>query len=115
MKLKCLFYLILALFVFDSGTTIALADVAGDPSETTGTAYLQTPDDEAGFFGKIWVYVNYLFYAFYILGIVFIALAWVKFNQREYASVAWAIGGAIGLFLTPRLVTLLRSLAMDTA
>jgi TRAP-type C4-dicarboxylate transport system permease large subunit len=112
MHFRKIIYLFLALFAFQGMfATTAMAQAGTVVSE--GQDYLSAPDDEAGFFDRVWVYINYMFYVFYILGIVFIGIAWIKFNQRDYAAVAWSIGGAIGLFLTPRIVSMIRKVAMD--
>ena len=54
---------------------------------------------------------HYAFYVFYVLGIVFMGIAAIKFKGGDMEAMGKNLGGAVCLFLVPKIVEVIISWA----
>ena len=82
-----------------AGTAFA-ADLFAKPTDPTGT----------NVWGSVLTALQYVFYALYLLGVLWIVQAWKDFKDGNQKDAWQKIGGALGIFLSPAIITIIRSI-----
>jgi hypothetical protein len=104
--------LVVGLFAFTLLTSPRLAMAqstgAGDSSEIgggLGTGDFQDAANEStGLTATLRSVAKYALYVFYLLGVIFMGVAAIKFKNGDMEAMGKNLGGAVCLFLVPKIV-----------
>ena len=95
---------VILVFGFLALTPAAHASTTADGISQTDFLSSGTNGDATGLSSTLQTVTKYALYIFYLLGIIFMGVAAVKFKNGDMEAMGKNLGGAVCLFLVPKIV-----------
>lgn len=111
MKILYVFLLLVGLGFFSEPAYAAYTpNPGGGSSVSSGLGvddFATGAEESRGLTNTLLSVAHYALYVFYLLGVVFMGVAAIKFKNGDMEAMGKNLGGAVFLFLTPKIVEVL--------